>query len=32
MENGECRHSLSFDLKDELASSFMLAFALHENS
>ncbi len=31
MEKGECRHFLSPDLKDDLASSAMLVFALHED-
>jgi hypothetical protein len=32
IEKGKCRCSLSFDLKDELASSSMLVFTFHEGS
>ncbi len=31
MEKGKCRRSLSPDLTDELGSSSMLVFALHED-
>ncbi len=31
MEKGGCRHSVSFDLKGELAHLSMLVFALHED-